>query len=234
MDSKSGDVTGVAVPENEESTALTTFFNEAVSFSSVFEKDYSFFTRGQPDRRYTDIKEYLARPFLYTTGTSAFNPRGQVVTSIVWNQPAFNAIPGLARLAGAFGWRFTMVFRLQIAATPFQAGRLRMVWQPQQGMAHSPLDDRALTVTQATQLPGVELDVCEDTSAVLRVPWTFNRDFWVWSSYYDNSLVYGKLTVLTYMPVVSASGTPTPSFSLWVSFEDVEIVGACTYAITSS
>jgi hypothetical protein len=69
------DVEGIAVPENVESNALTDFVNEACNLTSVRGTSFVDPTGGYVDGFAMDIKSYLGRPNIWTTGPFTQTPR---------------------------------------------------------------------------------------------------------------------------------------------------------------
>lgn len=224
-------VDGVAVPVDSEVELLTSFRNEACDQVTVCGAHYSRSDAMRGEPTLTDIKEYLGRPVTLANGTFS-----QVVPSAVLTQDLTIANFDLHnRLFGVFGFRATMVFRLQIAANPFQAGVIRMTWQPQVSAANP--EFRTINRTAASMMPGVNFDICETTSVVLRVPFVNSWNYYpvnplavsgTYSGRYgaDPTTVLGCLTLYAYMPLTVAAGGGIPTYHLYGHLEDVELLGA--------
>jgi hypothetical protein len=141
-------------------------------------------------------------------------------------------MPAGPKLEGMLGLRATLVFRLQIASNPFLAGRLRLTWFPESLNMNSLTfpTHASTTVSGACQLPGVELDLCESTSCVLRIPWVHSNSWIsagtvpVWGQPVNDTL--GSLTIWSYLPLTVAAGTASPTYNVWFHLEDLEFVGA--------
>ena len=138
-----------------------------------------------------------------------------------------------ARVKGAFGWRATVVFRLQVIATPFQAGRLRMAFSPfEDGSIYMP--SRSEHITGVSQLPGVDLDIVEQTSCVLKVPFIHAYNYFlVKPRTPSSSEVLGTLSVFPYIGPNIAAGSTNPTYVLWMSLEDFELVGVAPFEYTA-
>lgn len=197
------------------------FLNEACSTVTVRGMAYKKPPSMTTDSTLADIRAYLARPFMYGTG-----PVVTTTTSPFYSQQ-YSFPTDISRLSGCFGFRATLVFRLQVAAPPFAAGRLRMVWIPES----STLDNLRLSsrVTMS-QLPGVELDYSEQTSVVFRIPFIHQLDFVPYS--FLSPLPIGSLSIFSYLGPSLASGAPVPTWSLWHHLEDIDIVGTSTTSLS--
>jgi hypothetical protein len=215
---------GVAVPESNEQQALTDFVNEACDSTEV---RGAFYAR-QPQLKadggeVSDLRKYFSRPYPFYTGTFNQVTRTQMMSQNV-NLGWIEAVPGwYTRLSGMFGVRFKVVFRIQVAAQPFHAGRLRMVWVPQY---NSRTNFSTLTTTSngVSMLPGVELDINESTSAVLEVPWVHTQNYLpVWGPSFD----LGQMSLFSYLPISMASGAAAPTYTIWAHLEDMEFISAC-------
>lgn len=184
-----------------------------------------------------DVKAYLARPYRFQSGVYNYVTPGLAFATTILS----STFPDLiGRCKGAYGIRATIVYRFQIAATPFQAGVVRVVWQPQT-VANGLTPPRDLTRTAVSQLPGVNLDICEQTSVILRVPfvssWNYypilgdngaTREFYATTPY-----VWGTISVFSYLPLTLASGATNPTYATFIHLEDVELVGAVCTGLTS-
>jgi hypothetical protein len=147
-----------------------------------------------------------------------------------------NYFPHLDRIKGVFGFRATLVFRVEVQATPFHAGRLRLCWEPELPPAVSgvnPSYDRIVYLTTMSQLPGVEMNINDSTSMVMRVPFVHSNDYWWYNAVpalnpprtETNSWV-GQWALFAMHPVSTPTGATNPNYSIWTSLEDVELIGA--------
>jgi hypothetical protein len=207
-------ITGVSVPMNEEKQQTMAFLNEACSTVTVRGMAYKKAPGMVTDSTLSDLRAYLARPVMYQSGTIMASSTSPFLT-IQYSWP-----PDISRLSGCFGFRATLVFRLQVAAPPFAAGRLRMVWLPE----ISTLDNLRLSsrVTMS-QLPGVELDYAEQTSVVFRIPYIHQLDYIPYE--FVSTVAIGSLSILSYLGPSLASGSQVPTYTLWHHLEDIEIIG---------
>jgi hypothetical protein len=178
-----------------------------------------------------DIMTFLAKPYPLRTGS--FSTTDTVSTFNIDSIPsALIQIPiFLNKLKGFLGIRATMVFRLQVNANRFQQGRYILAWTPVCGASTGvPAVGQWFfthnhTLTQRTQLPHVELDLSTDTQAILKVPFisVYSHAPIVSTGSYANT---GYIQITPYSPLVAPAGSTIASYTLWASFEDVELVGA--------
>lgn len=121
------------------------------------------------------------------------------------------------KLTGYAAIRGTWVVRVEVSAPNTVASRLRLLSKPPE---YNSSFNNALQFKKGfcSQFPGVEIDVSNQTSATLRVPMRFNKEF---ASLQYNENAWGTVALLQYSPFHAVSGTV--NFSLWLSFEDAEL-----------
>lgn len=216
---------GVTAPVNEEVNTLTLYTNDACDQVDVRSngsiRPSELYT---DDLVITDVKDYFSRPKLITS----FNvPAGRVlITSVLLNNSFLQSyFYNFDRLRGAYGYRCTLCFRVQLAAQPFLAGRLRLAFQPYYSSVDTPnLHNRFTSAPAICMLPGVELDYTEQTSVVLKVPYIHPLGYFPVSlNTADN---YGTLGLYSYLPISRSSSSPYPTGSIYMWAEDFEIISA--------
>jgi hypothetical protein len=169
-----------------------------------------------------DIKSILARPYKITTGVLANNTATMYTADL--NRGFFSA-QAASRLSGVYGIRAKMVFKVQVVATPFDQGRLKLCFQPLT-FAGDTSTYSAFRLSNAIQLPGVELDLNTQTEAVFSIPWVYPKDFLVLNSYNGqaDNMPLGRIGLVPIIPWSSGSGT-APRYTVWFWLEDVEFYG---------
>lgn len=212
---------------------MTSFVNEACDQVSIRGA-----SSARPAEMYkdvpnvTNISEYFARPI--RIGSGFINPGPfPTVGFVIDNSFIQSQVYNFARVKGAFGWRATVVFRLQVIATPFQAGRVRLAFSPfEDGSVFMPT--RSENICAISQLPGVDLDIVEQTSCVLKVPFIHPYNYFLVKPRTPNSSeVLGTLAVFPYVGPNIAAGAGNPSYVLWMSLEDFELVGVAPFEYTA-
>lgn len=220
-------VSGIAVPHNNEVTQFTEFLNEACDQVSIRQNG-----KLVPSEMFSDVHnvqdpaEYFSRPILISTLNYAGN-RGPLATYDITNAWIQANMYNFARVKGAFGYRATVCFRLQVIANPFQAGILKMAFSPFQDSSFALGFDRTTSIAAVSQLPGVMLDITEATSCILKIPFIHvNNYFSVVAPLASDVETLGKLVVFNYSPPVLAVGASNPTLPLWAWLEDFELIGA--------
>jgi hypothetical protein len=94
-----------------------------------------------------------------------------------------------------------------------------MTWQPHQ--FDTALWDRA-NVAAAFQLPGVVVNLQDCKCATLRVPYSNVFDYW---DFVGGNGTIGTLRTFNLAPLSIPASSTAPSYTLRVSFEDVELIG---------
>lgn len=179
-----------------------------------------------------EVKGFLSKPEKLVNGEFTTT---DTASTFLWYTVPQTMITLLKRnkLEGYFGFRATMVFRIQFNATRFQQGRYMLCYMPSGG-ASATLgysnwrDAHASTLVQRTQLPHVEFDLNQDTKAELRIPFSSTFDFYPLraNAITGEYAAWGDVRIFPYSPLVASSGLSTASYTLWAYFEDVELIGS--------
>lgn len=187
------------------------------------------------------VLDFLAKPIVLYSGAFATTDTYSLLNSYAMPYAIFTSSQALLwrqKLAGYYGLRFDMIFKLVVNANRFQQGRYIMSYTSIAGAAYdgvrSPLFNsnmRLPTLVQRTTVPHVEIDLNTDTTAELVVPWSSVRNFYemeeVWSATQRTNL--GFLNIYPYYPLTTASGSLTASYTVYVSLANVSLVGAASF-----
>lgn len=167
-----------------------------------------------------DVASFLAKPVPVVTGT--LTP-ANLTASLLFKIDIANTMlaqPIWAdKLRGFMNYRGTAKIRLQVNATPFQAGRLILAYIPQ--YIHEP---RSYTIhltslTTITQLPHVEMSL-QDTEAELVIPYIApTTHYSALSGFYD----WGTVFCYVYSPLATGTGSNTVRYTAWMSFDGFEV-----------
>lgn len=213
-----------------ESLGVTTFTHEACEAVDAI-AHYKSSTILNKNNDFQDVLSYFQRPRAISSGSFAFGsyvPYVEVITMPILKS-WFPQLSG--RLGGAYGWRFKLRFRLQVAATPFHQGIFAMSFEHGkiasvgQNLGYARTSHSAL----CTNIPHVRLDISELTAVELHVPFIFRDEFLV----LDSTESYGTLSITPILPVISVSGLSMPDWNLYVSVEDIEVVGATAWTTST-
>lgn len=226
------DIQGISVPSNtREIAGVVTIEDEAMVCADVVgtTAKYGVYSADSVN----DIKQYLARPFSRASANITASP-GQLLSIDITTLTTLRNFVGATaweRMRGAVGLRGTLVFRVVVTATPFHQGVLALTFQYGVPPGSAAADARRATFYQlAPNLPHVKLDLAENTSAELRVPFVSQYEYWpIVDHVYGTNTDFGygtfSLTKLTDVRVIA--GQTAPSYTLYTSIEDAEIIGAC-------
>jgi hypothetical protein len=226
--------------------ADTTMF---VDDANVVERDLShaahidntFLDLQDTDTMTQDIISFLAKPIVLASGTFSTTDTYSFLNNYSMPYAAFTASQGLVwtqKLAGIFGIRMDMRFRIVVNANRFQQGRYCIGWVPLAAPLTSVSTFKEIafnnshmaTLVQRTTIPHVEFDLCDDTTAELVVPYVSSRNFYEMNSVLSttNNYALGYLNVYPYSPMVSPAGSTTAGYTLYVSLENVKLFGAAS------
>jgi len=187
---------------------------------------------------YQDIKDFFARPVFVSNGTLPTGTRTRVFVKDFLEGPGNNPLAqhpsGLEKVRGAVGARFTLVFTVTVAATPFQQGILAVSWQPGVLSSSTNVYIRASNSCSATNLPHVRLDLAENTMVQLRVPYCGETEFMRFDQGNPTALQnYGTFAINTILPIPVIAGTAAPTYRVAYSVEDIELYGVTPQSIVT-
>jgi len=167
----------------------------------------------------TSLASFLAKPYLilhgdWITGDAVLAIRESTTIGSNLTSVSFwaNKMQGFENIRG------TAVVRVLINANPFQSGLLKLTFDPSTPFVNSLY--RYNNLATVSQLPGVEIN-CRDGSGMIRIPYTSVTDYYnLKSGLYD----WGTIKLIVMSPLVTGAGGETAvGYSIYLSFEDVEI-----------
>lgn len=185
-----------------------------------------------------DLTTFLAKPTVLYSGV--LSSTDIISTSLVTKILPQDAITVSAiykdKLKGFLGFRGDMHIRWQVNATRFQQGRYMLTYVPTGGSSaagSNPSSRQSYlshvnTLTTRTQLFRLELDLTCDTEGTMVIPYLSCMNYMPLSSL--NGSNYGALGVLDlfpYAPLVAVAGSSNVSYTIWIHFENVELMGPC-------
>lgn len=189
----------------------------------------------QQDDGDDSIRKILARPILVSSGTLGAAPT-TVFQQHFANGSAFRTMFTPAqwdRMLGYHGIRFTLRISCVISKTAFHQGVVSLCFQ--YGTADlNRYRGLAANFPLSVHLPNVRLNLAEQTMMDLKVPFVYADEYMIVDQTLSSNLVrYGTFSLvnLTGCPVVA--GQTVPRYSVYVSLEDVEFIGAQPFAFTT-
>jgi len=166
------------------------------------------------------IKDFLQKPIRLTDFTWSTQSKGSILYSDFLYRQIFMKDVYRQKVVGFRGFRATCVIRVQVNSNKFQAGRLLLCYVPQaEDQMYAEMRTRSLTA--ATQLPHVELDLSTQTEVVFEMPYVSPYP------YYDLTTAegdLGKLSLLVYSPLATGTGSTVATVTVWINFKDVELI----------
>jgi hypothetical protein len=168
-----------------------------------------------------DIKSFLSRPQILSQGDfTSTSSSGDLIFGMngLFRYILTNISTYSKKIYGHYIMRATTVFRLQVNNSPFQAGRLMMVYWPQ-----TTTQDPTKHLTRLTQCPRIEYDLATDSEVHFKVPFI--------SPYLGYDLTLddietdaGRFQLIVYSPLnTGPAGETSAEYTLWVHFEDVQL-----------
>lgn len=207
--------------------------------SHIDHLDPSWLTLNDTQSIEQTLMSFLNKPIVLAQSTFSVSDTYSFFNSYFMPNAALTSTPGqlwLNKLYGFFGIRMDMRFKLVVNANKFQQGRYMVGWVPFAG-AHGTSSDLKLTLfnnmhmatlIQRTTVPHVEIDLNTQTTAELLVPFTSTQNFWPINSAISTSnySCLGAINVYPYVPMSSPAGSTVASYTLYVSFENIQLFGA--------
>lgn len=177
-----------------------------------------------------NLIEYLARPIPVLDGSFT---SGSSTAITILNTPADFLSTSTPNIVGAYGFRATVCYRVEVAAAPQTQGILRLVYEY---LPYNAALSKASYRPIASQLPGSEINLRAGSSLEVKIPFVSDRDFWPWSNgTYTRTSTAFRVSLFPYAPVSWDTTTvSTPSYIIYRWFEDVELIGKSmpTIAVT--
>lgn len=216
-------IQSLTIDSAPESTGVTTFVQEACTAVSAVDSTFSkTLFPVQEDLQY--VKDYFKRPVCITAGVvPSVRSRAYLLTSTFRNLLGFWD-NGVNRLEGAYGIRAKVVLTLQVAATPFHQGALCLSVQYGLAKPNFGVYDRAIDSCTATNLPHVVLDLSNDTSVQLHVPFLYVAEYCVIGT--STETVYASFSLNNLASTPTVSGMAAPTYQIYMHLEDIELFGA--------
>lgn len=214
-----------SVSQNNEMTGTTQILNESgvktVTRSHLSDIPGGLLASARVGYTQSSIYDFLAKPVRLSTVTWSTQTAGSLLINKVLPVDAFAQPVYANKLEGFLGFRGTAVIRVQVNGTKFQAGRLLVTFIPQGGVTGVRSGMRLRSLTAATQLPRVELDLATETEVIMEIPYVSPTPFYNFS---DGTGSQGRTNVTVYSPIATGTGLATADVTMWVHFKDVELV----------
>lgn len=172
-----------------------------------------------------EVRAYLQRPQQLASGAWTTASNKSLYSTNLVGSPLWNTHAHYPKVLGAFGIRAKTCFRLEVNATPQQAGHLKMYFYP---FATSVANANRAVVSQ---LPGVDCMLGQSTAVEFSVPFVHPLDFFHVNAT-DGTL--GSVGLYDMAGLVAASTAGAVSWTIYWWLEDVQLVGAMPSQIGSS
>lgn len=207
--------------------------------SHITHVDYSLTKMLNTQSNVASVTDYLNKPIVLTSGSFALTDTFSIFNTFSMPYAAFQASSALLwrqKLAGFFGIRMDMRFRLVVNANKFQQGRYMLGWTATGGNTPVTSNLKALrylhahnaTLVQRTTVPHVELDLATQSVAEILIPYASVRSYYPLNSVLSAVDRYGLgfISLYPYDPLLAPTGSTTCGYTLYVSLENVELYGA--------
>lgn len=188
-----------------------------------------------------DLIGFLSKPITLTSSSFTTADTFSIFNSLSMPYAALMSTPGLIwrqKLAGFFGIRMDIRFRMVVNANKFQQGRYIMGWTPVGGSKATTSNLKNInfnfahnaTLVQRTTVPHVELDLANDTTAELLIPFASVHSFYPLNNVLASrdEATLGYLNVYPYDVLKAPTGSTVCGYTIYVSFENVSLYGAAS------
>jgi hypothetical protein len=195
------------------------------------------FINSSSDSLSQEVKDFLQKPVIIASSTFATTDTYSTFAEFLSPNDILSANSSMMadKLKGYLGFRATTVLRLVVNATRFQQGRYNLQFVPTGGAivaatgnSRNRVNAITSTLVQRIQLPHVELDLNCDTEAILKYKFNSAYNFFPLSSLTSGTslMSFGLFKIYPYSALVAGSGNNTCGYTLWASFEDIELISA--------
>lgn len=175
----------------------------------------------------SSIAQFLSKPRLLTSFT--WTPAQPAGTNL-FDARSFASVTGdsefIQKLTGFTGIRYTTNVKIVLNASPFQQGKLRLVYFPNATAMQTRWEAHRSTRVGISQLPGVEMTTMEK-SAQITVPFVSFQEYYDMVGDFLDPVSYA-VSVFAPLENGAAATRTTASVAVWVWFTDVELFGAST------
>lgn len=231
--------TRIEPPMNQDDSTSknTTGFNaEADTVLSSIAKPMSIndsYTNTPTAGEVSSIISFLEKPRVYETGSFTINDTVGTFAASVIPRDLLNNTLFKAKLANIYSMKADIRIRITLNATPFQQGRYMLCWIPTGGSSNignvssAWLTQHTYTKTQRTQLPRVEFDLACDTEATLLIPHVSCMSHFLTSTIGTARTIsnLGYIQMFPYVPLSVPEGSSTCGYTIWASFENIQLAG---------
>lgn len=216
----------LAIAGSAAATGVTTFSNEACEGVAIGTYKPSALTNMQSDLQ--DLKAYFERPRLIARGSVAFGTITNMLVDTVTLSSFQSYFPQWSnRLSGVFAIRFTLNYRLQVAATAFHQGLLALAFQYESNSSSLSQFCRANKTMACTNIPHARLDLSETTMIELSIPFLWHGEYYpVSGTNLSGTAIYGTMGLNSVLPPISVTGLVAPTYELYTYLTDIELYGA--------
>nr|QJZ28385.1 hypothetical protein 2 [Lactuca sativa dicistroviridae] len=172
-----------------------------------------------PESELQDLKHFFGRPTLLSRGNISSAPGPLYNFPVSWSNFALEIPLWTERLRGVRGIRADLVFTIEHNCNPFHQGLL--VGAFQYGAGQFKRGDKP---SMCTHLPHVRLNVADNTSATLTVPYLNELEYWG-SSDSETTHVNGTFFLTQVLGTPSLAGSSQPVYKVYVHLENIEVFG---------
>jgi len=223
-----------------DTAATTQFVSDsnvvAATKAAAINLDPSFLN-SSTDQLSQEIRDFLMKPVILASGNFSSTDTYSTFPEYLCPNDILGANNSMMaeKLRGYLGFRATVVLRLVVNATRFQQGRYNLQFVPTGGAitgatgnSRNRVNAITSTLVQRSQLPHVELDLNCDTEALFKYKFNTAFGYFPMRSFTDSTSAYafGLAKIYPYSALAAVTGALTCGYTLWASFEDVELISA--------
>lgn len=183
----------------------------------------------------SSISEFMAKPRIsktatWTTGAAAGS---LLLSGTSWTETALDSVFA-NKIFGFSGLTYTTNIRVQVNASPFQQGRLRLSYYPNAVATPLKVVGHLGHRTSISQLPGIEMNV-NDVSMEMRIPFTSFQEYLDVVNTANQVMDPVSWYLHVFSPLANGANATitTASLTVWIWYTDVKLFGASTVAIQS-
>jgi len=181
-----------------------------------------------------EIATWLGRPVIKLSGTVPSAVGFFSFYDLTWGNLSTNPI-WERKLRNYLGFRATVVATLKVSATPFHAGILRLWYDPNipASFATDSFIYQRLERPCTFVKPGMNMNFQDTTELVMRIPWSSPVPYMdVTNTASNPQCNLGRIGLTLLTDATPASGTVSPTYTMYLHLEDIELVGRTVSGFT--
>ncbi len=181
----------------------------------------------------SELKRFLSRPILFLTGVLSSTDTASTFAGFHYWEDPLNETILKDKMKGVFSIKADLRIRIVHNANTHQQGIYKLAWLSTGGSypnsyQTSWFNMHRASIQQVVQLPGIIFNLNSSSENEFVIPWSGALSAFPYSSTATHWGTPGGFFLYPIVPLNSASGSTTASFTIWTSYENI-VLGSVSY-----